>query len=71
MVLDFSTPDGLAQLDCAFADPPPAILCYPNVASQVKVQGMLMAVSQGALQPDAFDRFDRHISKLIRAVTAA
>lgn len=79
MVLDFSTAHGLAQLDSSFSEPAPDTLYYPDVVTQVKVQGELFVASH-ALNPlrvradqmvALVDRLDSRIPALMRALTAA
>lgn len=69
MVLDFSAPNSLGQLDCTFTDPAPKALYYPHVETQVKVQGVLAVAQED--RPDAIDRLDSRIRALMRAVTTA
>lgn len=69
MILDFSAPNGLAQLDCAFLEAAPVVFYYPYATSQVKVQGQLFVARVD--RPDAIDRLNRRIGTLMRALTAA
>lgn len=77
MLLDFSTPDGLVQLQADLKDVAPQALYYPEVESQVKVQGELFVADMASsfLPADKMlmlvERFDSRIPALLRAVTGA
>ncbi len=79
MTLDFATPHGLTQLNGSFADTAPEALYYPEIKTQVKVQGQLFVARMSAApvltSADrmlvAIDRLNGRIPKLMRAITVS
>jgi hypothetical protein len=78
MLIDFSLPNGLAQLSGALKEAAPDALYYPGIEAQLKVQGELFVTSRAvdplvipaARMPMLVDRLDSRATALMRAVTA-